>query len=158
MAEVFTFYSDSFDSITEEGWMNLAPGAAPTFDDNGNVRYQFTDVKVECEILPEEELKQHLQEISQQIFQVYKGELDDRGRLMVERVLRTLMVVRVTVDPRRDEKEKVAKLMENLGTLVEAIVFCNGHILNDMGQLLLAPDGSFDPEAAMLMGQEDVKD
>jgi hypothetical protein len=107
--------------------------------------FDWGNVELTLNVLPQEELGEHLSGFVGWLSDRYENRFDDRGRRLVDRIQATGLVIGVVIEPDRDER--VDGVLGAIIHTLQAFVFWDGAILDTQARLILAPDGSFDEEA-----------
>jgi hypothetical protein len=158
MAEQLAIYSQITDQLPEEFLRDVARQVAPdaTFkveapEEEGSASagpfyvFDWGDVELSLNVLPPEDLGEHLSGFIGWIADLYENHFDDRGRRIVDRVQATGLVIAVLIEPDRDER--VDRVLGAIIHTLEAFVFWDGVLLDTEARLILAPDKSFNAEA-----------
>jgi len=150
--ECFTFYSQSLDHLPKEIMATLGGDAqhvATTGENRGPVfSYLWDDgLSLTCNVMVQEELAQHLLGFIGYVTQVYPKGPDARGKQIIGRIGQTKLAVGIVVQPGRDPEGRVEDLLSRMMGGLTPILFYGDSLHDHLGRLLLAPDGSFDPEA-----------
>src|SRR5262249_12873915 len=112
--------------------------------------FKWPHVTVTCSEKPREELPSHLDGFCGYVKHIYRWKLDSRGQGILDRIRRTRLVVGVVVEPGCDEGGRAEGILGALANGLDALLFCQSALYDKNSKLILAPDGSFDPEADVL--------
>jgi hypothetical protein len=153
MAENYAFYSHTYDALPENELKKLSgdckfslrPGA-----DGRTFVFEWPDVTVTCNEMPKKNLPTHLDGFGGYVKHIYRGKLDSRGESILDRIQYTRLVVGVVVEPGCDQAGRAQRILGALANGLDALLFCQSALYDKNSQLILAPDGSFDPKADVL--------
>jgi hypothetical protein len=153
MPESFSFYSQTSDALPEEQMRKLAQGAdfAINTDDGGrHFVYRWPDLTVTVNEMPAKEIPPHLNGFCGYVTHIYGGKPDERGEQVLERIRYTHLVASVVIEPERDEEGRAEHLLGSMAYGLHALMFYGSALYDRDSKLILAPNGSFDPEADVL--------
>jgi hypothetical protein len=153
MAENFTFYSQSYDALPDERMRELARGAKLAVEsgkDGRRFRYRWWGLTVTVHEMPAREVPGHLDGFCGYVRQVYGGKPDERGEQVLDRIRHTRLVAGVVIEPKRDAKGRAEWILGAMAYGLHALLFYGSALYDRDSKLILAPDGSFDPEADVL--------
>jgi hypothetical protein len=156
MPDQLAIYSQITNQLPEEFLRDVAKQVAPEAsfqvevdqeDASAGKFYVFDwgDVELTLNVLPQEELGEHLSGFVAWLMDLFENRFDDRGRRVVDRIQSTGLVVGVVIEPGRDER--VDGVLGAIIHTLQAFVFWDNVILDSQARLILAPDGSFEEEA-----------
>ena len=112
--------------------------------------YRWPGMTLTCNEMPGKELPRHLDGFCGYVRNIYRGKPDERGKQVLDRIKYTRLVVGVALEPGRDEEGRAEDLLGTLANGLKALLFFGDALYDPSTQLILAPDGSFDPEADVL--------
>jgi hypothetical protein len=81
---------------------------------------------------------------------LYGGQPDARGRQLLDRIRYTRLVVGVIIEPGRDQAGRAEQLLGMMANGLDALMYFDGVLYEKNVKVVLAPGGSFDPEADVL--------
>jgi Domain of unknown function (DUF4272) len=157
--ENFALYSQTLSSLPDEQMRVLATGTTPVVETNGEELryvYRWPDLEVRCNVMPAEQLPEHLQGFVGYVAHIYQGriELDSRIRRIMRRILRTTLVVGVEIIPGRDEEGRAGEILGKFCHGLQPMVFHGNSILDHEGKVLVGGNGSYDLHAFIDEGPE----
>ena len=148
--EIFTLYSQTLDQLPDENMAELATGCRYTkskdADGSPSYSYRWSDgLSVTCNVMGPTELAEHLRGFAGYVESIYKGQPDERGKQIIDRIKKTTLVIGIVVQPGRDSEGRAEELLGCMCGGLTPIMFYGDTLYDHKGCLLLAPDGSFDP-------------
>jgi hypothetical protein len=153
MPENFALYSQEYDSLPDAEMQALASPLCPArgITERGlTYSYQWPDLTILVSVLPAQETAEHLRGFAGYIRDgIYHGTVPRRGERIIHRVLHTRLVVGVELQPGRDAEGRSELLLGKMCGGLRPILFHADALFDWNSRLLLAPDGSFDPAAAI---------
>jgi hypothetical protein len=153
VAENYAFYSHTYDALPEENLRQLGSDCKFTVTGGADSRtfvFQWPNVTVTCNEKPRKELPNHLDGFCGYVKHIYRRKLDSRGEDILDRIQYTRLVVGVVVEPGCDREGRAERVLGALANGLDALLFCQSALYDKNSKLILAPDGSFDPEADVL--------
>jgi hypothetical protein len=153
MAENFAFYSQTYDALPEEQMRGLAGDAdfaIETTPDGRRFLYRWPALTVTVHEMPAKEIPEHLNGFCGYVRHIYKGQPDERGRQILDRIRYTRLVAGVVIEPARDEEGRAEEILGAMAYGLHALLFYGSALYDRDSKLVLAPDGSFDAEADVL--------
>src|SRR5262249_49827579 len=130
-----------------------AAGAAfSTQDVEGGRRfvYRWPGVTVTVNEMPGKDVPGHLDGFRGYVRHIYRGEPDERGEQVLDRIGYTRLVVGVEIEPGREGEGGADGLLGTIAPGLRALMFLGWALYDHDAKLILAPDGSFDEEADVL--------
>jgi len=153
MQENFALYSRTYDSLPEDRMLMLVDSICPSSEitDRGlTYTYRWPDLTILVSAMPSSELPDHLRGFEGYLRRgIYGGKVPDRGERIIRRILATRLVIGVELQPGRDEQERADELVGRMAGGLRPIIFHRDELFDWMSRLLLARDGSFDPDAEL---------
>lgn len=150
MTDNFALYSQSYRELPDAQMEALAGDAVfetgRTEEGERVFSYRWPDLEIHC-YERNGDLGEHLQGFCGFVAQCLGGEPDARGQLLMQRILATQLTVGVAIEPGRDEAGRAEGILGAISGGLDPIVFYEMALYDAGARLLLAPDGSFDPEA-----------
>jgi hypothetical protein len=153
MAENFAFYSQTQDALPDEQMRGLAGDTdftAETTADGRRFVYRWPDFTVTVNEMPARMVPEHLDGFCGYVRQIYRGEPDERGRQVLDRIRHTRLVAGTVIEPERDEVGRADELLGAMAYGLDALLFYAGELYDKDSRLILGPDGSFDESADVL--------
>jgi hypothetical protein len=154
MPEIFTFYSQTCDSLPEPQMRLLAEGAdfsvGQTDEGGRSFVIRWPDLTITCNEMTPQKVPEHLDGFCRYVRRILGEEPGERGEQILERIRHTQCVVGVIVEPERDEEGVAENLLGAMAHGLDALMFHGVALYDKDARLILAPDGSFDEEADVL--------
>jgi hypothetical protein len=154
VAENFTLYAQTYDALPEEQMRRLAGDAdfSTGTDDDGGRRfaYSWPGLSVTVHEMPARDVPGHLAGFRGYVRHIYGGQPDERGERVLDRISHTRLVAGVVVEPARDEQGRAEQVLGSMAYGLHALMFYGSALFDRDSKLILAPDGSFDPDADIL--------
>jgi hypothetical protein len=151
VAENLAIYSQTYDALPDEEMRRMAGKAKfsseQTKDGGRSFTYRWPDLTVRCNEMPARDLPGHLNGFCGFVAAIYGGKPDERGKKILDRINYTRLVIGVVVEPGRDPEGRAEAIIGMLVHNLDAVFFQNDAIYDRQPCLILAPDGSFDPQA-----------
>ena len=154
--EVFTFYSQTVGTIAPEEMQSIAPKAVFNHQESPQGTYfqfRWADMAVECSLMPRSFIKEHMLQLAGDVRKADGGSHEERTARLVDRLLRTRLVMTVQVEPARDNEGRANITLAKLAVGLDAVVLTAGVLFDKRFKLLMAPDGSFDPAAELVSAE-----
>jgi hypothetical protein len=154
VAENFTLDAQTCDALPEEQMRRLAGDAvfSTGTDDDGGRRfaYRWPGLSVTVHEMPARDVPGHLDGFRGYVRHIYGGQPDERGEPVLDRISHTRLVAGVVVEPARDEQGRAEQVLGSMAYGLHALMFYGSALFDRDSKLILAPDGSFDPDADIL--------
>lgn len=112
-------------------------------------RFSWEDLSIECSLMPRSFIKEHVHQLARDVSRADAGRNTERTGLLVDRLLRTRLVMTVQVEPGRDGQGRANLVLARLALGLDAVVLTAGVLFDTRFRLLMAPDGSYDPAAEL---------
>ncbi len=154
--EVFTFYSQTVGTIAAQEMQRIAPQAVFNHQESPHGTYfqfRWTDMAMECSLMPRSFIKEHMLQLAGDVRSADGGRHEERTARLVDRLLRTRLVMTVQVEPARDDEGRANITLAKLAVGLDAVVLTAGVLFDKRFKLLMAPDGSFDPAAELSINE-----
>ncbi len=154
--EVFTFYSQTVGTIAAEEMQRIAPQAVFNHQESPQGTYfqfRWADMAVECSLMPRSFIKEHMLQLTGDVRKADDGRHEERTERLVDRLLRTRLVMTVQVEPARDNEGRANITLAKLAVGLDAVVLTAGVLFDKRFKLLMAPDGSFDLAAELVSAE-----
>jgi len=153
MPEHFAFYSSAYESLPEDNMRSLAGDAAFSIKDSDeggrSYVYAWPNMTITCNEMPATQVPNHLEGFAGWVQRIYKGEPDERGIAILQRIRATRLIVGMVIEPLRDDEGVAEQLLGTLSNGLDALLFFDSAIYDKDAILLLGPDGSFDEHAVI---------
>ena len=94
--------------------------------------------------MEEEDVLEHLDGFTGYVRQIYGGNPDARGKLIVDRIFSTSLVVGIEIDPGRDAEGRAEEIVGKLCYGLSPMIFFEDSLLDANCNVILGPDGSYD--------------
>lgn len=151
MPENFALYSCLVDTLPQKQMLVLGDDVKPEISQTDRGRtftYRWPDLTIIVSEMPSELVAEHLQGFEGYVRQhIYKGKVPARGEQIIRKIRATQIVVGVELQPKRNEQAE--ELIGRMCGGLRPIMFHADALYDWMCKLLLAPNGSFDPEAEL---------
>lgn len=151
MPENYALYSSSFDTLPQAAMEALADDVVPELaqtERGVTITYRWPDLTIIVSEMPASQLAEHLRGFEGYIRQhIYKSRVPERGERIIRCIRATRLVVGVELQPGRDEQGRAEELLGRMSGGLHPIIFYRDALFDWMSRLLLAPYGSFDPQA-----------
>ncbi len=151
--EVFIYYSDSVSYITPSEVKSLHAGATFETEDCDVPlcsRLSWHDLSIELNLMPAEFIPEHLAQLTRDILGIGLPNDARRTASLLSKLNATRSVITVQVEPGLDPEGRARLALARLAVGMRAIVLTSGALFSTRFQLLLAPDGSYDPAAEIV--------
>lgn len=148
--EVFVFYSQSVSYISPKEASALHPGAVFQWQQTEQEEYcalSWHDLSITLSLMPAPFIPAHLAQLSAEILGCVMPRGVQRSNALLARLNNTQSVTSVQVEPGLDAEGRARLVLARLAVGLGALVLTSGALFNTKFQLLLAPDGSYDPKA-----------
>lgn len=148
--EVFIFYSKAVSQIEPGDIQALHPGAHFEQDQSGQMafyRLHWHDLSIELSVMPADFMPAHLFQLAGDIKRSSKPGNERHALSLIKRLDQTQLVLTVQIEPGLDGEGRAKLVLARLAVGLDPIILTVGALFNQRFQLLLAPDGSFDPQA-----------